>query len=641
MAFLGPYYYGKRRFDKYARDIEGAIESGNTTQRESIALQSNALDVAHQQLVELHEQTEQFRHIERTLENGFEELRAEFHWGFTSMVDRMDMQITLLSNVAAELAAIHQTLQSPLINQAQELFRLGEEHYNENLFDRALEKFLESERKNEVHPLLQFRIGMLYLYPHGDGDDLIDMPHAETHFLLAARYADAKKKTLSRWNELCGQAYFHAAVGAYLIGEQEQAAGRADSMRACLGRALGYLAKAVTIWPQFTEIVYHQAKCHALLGQVQDAQEKLEILADRDRRYSAKALQDGDFHIFRTSIEEIFRRAINSPGPLARATHAQLEKVEAALAWAKRSAPSTEDAVAVESIEKELGRARQSLPTLDVDIEGLSERLNRMRSELEKIAQRSFQNNIKVSQETIASFEERKKGYEDSIDQLKHTMKATGGARSGWVVFFVLVFLFYFGTAAVLRSLEMSPQEMDRLGMIIFMCGMLAAVAGAVIVSWISRESKNRPHKLKIEECSRAMEECTRTLPSLGERTNSWKGEMQRFSSWKAERLPTLAKSNENLMGAKNDPVSVPVKSPFAGTYYESPAPGAVPFVRLGDQVRSGQVLCIIKCMQIRSEIEAEAAGVITAKLIENGQKIKYGEKLFELRTGDGHLSDG
>lgn len=225
MAFLGPYYYGKRRFDKYALDIEGAIKSGNAVQRESVGIQSEALDVAQEQLAELREQTEQFRHIGRVVENGLEEVRAEFQWGFTSILDRMDTQINLLSNMATELDAIHQTLKSPLINQAQELFRLGEEHYSEELFDRALEKFLESEKKNEVHPLLQFRIGMLYLYPHGDSYDLIDMPQAETHFLLAARYADAKKKTLSRWNELCGQAYFHAAVGAYYIGEQEQASG--------------------------------------------------------------------------------------------------------------------------------------------------------------------------------------------------------------------------------------------------------------------------------------------------------------------------------------------------------------------------------------------------------------------------------
>jgi soluble cytochrome b562 len=180
-------------------------------------------------------------------------------------------------------------------------------------------------------------------------------------------------------------------------------------MRSCLERALKYLTKAATLWPRFNEIVYTQAKCHALVGQTQDAAQKLEILSDRDRRYFAKASQDGDFETFRAGVEAVFRRAAISPGPLARATQAKLGEVAEAVAWAKRSAPnSEEDLAAVESIERELPRARQSLPTLEVDIEELNERLGRMRAELDKIAQRSFQNNIDASQQGVAACEARK-----------------------------------------------------------------------------------------------------------------------------------------------------------------------------------------------------------------------------------------
>lgn len=74
------------------------------------------------------------------------------------------------------------------------------------------------------------------------------------------------------------------------------------------------------------------------------------------------------------------------------------------------------------------------------------------------------------------------------------------------------------------------------------------------------------------------------------------------------------------------------VKSPIVGTYYDAPAPGAPPFVRVGDQVEPGQVLCIIESMKLMNEIESEVAGSIVAKLVENGRPVEYGEALFAIR---------
>jgi acetyl-CoA carboxylase biotin carboxyl carrier protein len=74
------------------------------------------------------------------------------------------------------------------------------------------------------------------------------------------------------------------------------------------------------------------------------------------------------------------------------------------------------------------------------------------------------------------------------------------------------------------------------------------------------------------------------------------------------------------------------VKSPIVGTYYESSAPDAPAFVRVGDAVEPGQVLCIIESMKLMNEIESEVAGVIVAKLVENGRPVEYGEALFAIR---------
>lgn len=77
---------------------------------------------------------------------------------------------------------------------------------------------------------------------------------------------------------------------------------------------------------------------------------------------------------------------------------------------------------------------------------------------------------------------------------------------------------------------------------------------------------------------------------------------------------------------------NVIVKSPIVGTYYDCPSPGAPPFVKMGDSVEPGQVLCIIESMKLMNEIEAEMAGVIVHKLVENGRPVEYGEALFAIR---------
>lgn len=74
------------------------------------------------------------------------------------------------------------------------------------------------------------------------------------------------------------------------------------------------------------------------------------------------------------------------------------------------------------------------------------------------------------------------------------------------------------------------------------------------------------------------------------------------------------------------------VKSPIVGTFYECSAPGSPPFVKVGDRVSPGQVLCIIESMKLMNEIEAEVSGIVVARLVENGRPVEYGEALFTLQ---------
>ena len=75
------------------------------------------------------------------------------------------------------------------------------------------------------------------------------------------------------------------------------------------------------------------------------------------------------------------------------------------------------------------------------------------------------------------------------------------------------------------------------------------------------------------------------------------------------------------------------VKSPIVGTFYEAPSPGAPPFVKVGDTVEVGQVLCIVEAMKLLNEIESDVAGEIVKKLGSNGQPIEYGQELFAIRA--------
>src|SRR6202167_725905 len=74
------------------------------------------------------------------------------------------------------------------------------------------------------------------------------------------------------------------------------------------------------------------------------------------------------------------------------------------------------------------------------------------------------------------------------------------------------------------------------------------------------------------------------------------------------------------------------VKSPIVGTFYESSSPGAAAFVKIGDEIESGQVLCIVEAMKLMNEIESDAAGEVVKRLVTNGQPVEYGQPLFALR---------
>jgi len=78
-------------------------------------------------------------------------------------------------------------------------------------------------------------------------------------------------------------------------------------------------------------------------------------------------------------------------------------------------------------------------------------------------------------------------------------------------------------------------------------------------------------------------------------------------------------------------PALLEIKSPMVGTFYKSPEPGAEAYVKVGNRVTAGQVVCIIEAMKIMNEIESEVQGVVREVCVENAQPVEFGQVLFRV----------
>jgi acetyl-CoA carboxylase biotin carboxyl carrier protein len=100
-----------------------------------------------------------------------------------------------------------------------------------------------------------------------------------------------------------------------------------------------------------------------------------------------------------------------------------------------------------------------------------------------------------------------------------------------------------------------------------------------------------------------------------------------------AAPVPAPAAGGEAVLTAASEDVDLAIiKAPIVGTFYRSSEPGAKPFADVGEQVRKGQVLCIIEAMKLMNEINAECDGEVVKVYVENGQAVQYGERLFAVK---------
>ena len=100
-----------------------------------------------------------------------------------------------------------------------------------------------------------------------------------------------------------------------------------------------------------------------------------------------------------------------------------------------------------------------------------------------------------------------------------------------------------------------------------------------------------------------------------------------------AAAAATLASSSHNG-GEKEDSSIIYIKAPMVGTFYRAPSPESPPFVEVNAKVSENSVVCIIEAMKIMNEIQAEVKGTVVEILVENGQPVEYGQRMFKIKQG-------
>ncbi len=113
----------------------------------------------------------------------------------------------------------------------------------------------------------------------------------------------------------------------------------------------------------------------------------------------------------------------------------------------------------------------------------------------------------------------------------------------------------------------------------------------------------------------------------------------------KGKRIKLKKNSSDIPMVIKENKITLPeesissreekfveIKSPMVGTFYRAPSPGAKPYVEVGDEIKPGDVVCIIEAMKLMNEIKSEVSGTVEKILIENAEPVEFGQTLFLIK---------
>jgi WD40 repeat protein len=340
------FYIGSRLpWDQYLKafsdikDLKGQIRRNSKKEQMAISEQTREIVASNEALARKF--AAGFDSINLTIEWGFgrlenaingmgtsiDALRASFDYGIALVIEQLQFQSQSMLHLLQQMEAIHATLENPTLTQAREFYRIGCDRLAKGLLDKALEAFLESERKDDTNFVTQLVIGKLYLYGVNDDSNVLDLKRAELHLRAAARYAKAEAARFPEASRFAGEALLHASISCYAQANEQVMLGNTDEALRFLQASFDLAAQATVIHPQLSEGHYHHAKFAALLGDGKTAAASLRKAIELDDAYCLKADADLDFRFVLSDVGELFKGLRNKSADQARQKIEQSEKL--------------------------------------------------------------------------------------------------------------------------------------------------------------------------------------------------------------------------------------------------------------------------------------------------------------------------
>lgn len=229
-------------------------------------------------------------------------LRADFNYNMGILIQEAQINNRLLTSLLSKIDSIQEILESPILAQARELYKLGCHKASTGLFDKALELLHKSEEIYDSDFFTQHQLGLLYLFGVNDDCNVINLQKAKNHFVNAIRYAKAEIKSDSKFTMLAAESHLYASFSIYgQLGELIEN-DTSKEKTSLLSEAKEHAIASTSLYPKLSEAWFHIAKYSALLYKPEDCIRNLGKAVNLDRKYAVKVEVDKSFEAFRPSI---------------------------------------------------------------------------------------------------------------------------------------------------------------------------------------------------------------------------------------------------------------------------------------------------------------------------------------------------
>lgn len=306
--------------NSFVKDITGQVKVSGSNIEAQVSKQTKDIIASNEQLANVF--GESFNSLSEKMEWGLSQidyalqdvssevasLHSDFNYNMGLLIDEARINNKLFNDLISKLDVIHKTLESPTLTQAREYYNIGCERLSKGLLDKALEAFLESQKKNDTDFFTQFHIGKLYLYGIDDDDNVVNLEEAKKHLLLAARYAKAELSVDQNFARFAAEALLHASISVYARLGNEDVKNDVEKTSNLLLEAKKLTSDAIKICKDIPESFYHLAKYTSLLGDPESSIQNLETAIITDRNYAVKVDIDKAFDPVKPYVNKLLLR---------------------------------------------------------------------------------------------------------------------------------------------------------------------------------------------------------------------------------------------------------------------------------------------------------------------------------------------